>query len=308
MPIIAFIFPQQAYLPDIIAYEKYYTKKGFTILKAASTEGLQDMSYDIEWHIMGIDRARNNNNIFKIHEYASLSTPPFGRLKDFIKGSVNSTPGLRIFLNNNIYNTYHFKDGLPFFFRDMGVDKLFISYSKTPAQKKEYDYVYLGTMEKRRQLENFLKFFTDRFRQKKILIIGTPSAYLHAMFSKNDNIIFTGRVNYLEVPSLLSVCEYGINYVPDQYPFNLQASTKLLEYCACGLKIITNTYKWVNEFEHINNAKFFKIDNRFTNFFPEQIEKYYYLTPDMSKYEWDTVIEQSGVPAFLQSIFYNLKA
>jgi glycosyltransferase involved in cell wall biosynthesis len=304
MPTIAFIFPQQAYLPDIIAYEKYYSKKGFTILKAASPLHLKDIPYDIEWHIMGIDRLKNISNIFKIHEYASLSTPPFGRVKDFIKGKVNVIPAMRIFLNHEIYNTYKFKDGLPYYFRDMGVDDLFLSYRKISV-KKEYDFVYLGSMDKKRQVENFLKFFKDRFTNKKILIIGTPSTYLHSLFSNCDNIIFTGRVNYMEVPALLSLCEYGINYVPDQYPFNLQASTKLLEYCACGLKIITSTYKWANDFEKINNADFFKIDNNFTNFYPDKIEEYTYTTPNMSKYTWDTIIEQSGVPAFLQATFCN---
>ena len=307
MPTIAFIFPQQAYLPDIIAYEKFYSKNGFTILKAASPLDLKGVSYDIEWHIMGIDRIKPNNNIFKIHEYASLSTPPFGKLKDFIKGKVNVMPNMRIFLNNEIYNTYNFKDGLPSYFRDMGVDDLFLSYNKLSV-KKEYDFVYLGSMDKKRKLEKFLKFFKDRFKDKKILIIGTPSAYLHSSFSNHENIIFTGRVNYLEVPALLSTCKYGINYVPDVYPFNLQASTKLLEYCACGLKIVTNTYKWVNDFEKINQGNFFKIDNDFNNFYPEKIKEYSYTTPDMSKYSWNTIIEQSGVPAFLQQTFYNPKA
>ena len=86
-------------------------------------------------------------------------------------------------------------------------------------------------------------------------------------------MIFTGRIKQEEIPQLATKCVYAINYIPNIYPFNIQTSTKLLEYAAMDLKIITTDYWWVRNFELENNMKFYKIDEDFSNFHYAELTK-----------------------------------
>ena len=47
-----------------------------------------------------------------------------------------------------------------------------------------------------------------------------------------------------------------LNLVPDQLPYTRQTSTKLLEYCAAELPVVSTDYTWVREFERQHGARF----------------------------------------------------
>ena len=113
------------------------------------------------------------------------------------------------------------------------------------------------------RFKNFLTHFTDKFKASTILLIGDPPADLSNKFKDYPNIVFTGKVDYLKIPGLLHKCMYGINYIPNEYPFNVLTAVKLIEYCACGLKIISTDYEWVRNFEKRENAAFFYTNENF---------------------------------------------
>ena len=84
-------------LPELKAYTDYFTKKGFNTIHVHEKD-LNKFDYDIEWHFMGIDIIKSKKNVIKIHDYASLSTPPVAKAKDLIKKTFSKKPDIRIFL------------------------------------------------------------------------------------------------------------------------------------------------------------------------------------------------------------------
>lgn len=298
---IAFLLPANPYLPELKAYEKYFSAKGYRVVRVKNKKELVALNYDVEWHFMGADSVPRKAGVIKVHEFGSLSTAPFARVKDIFKKTVSQKPDIRIFLNENVKQVLAFKDHVPAVIRDMGVSAALLKTAAAPVKKK-FDFCYLGNMHPARKVENFLRFFKDRMRDSGIVMIGQPTDYLLQQFGGCSNITFTGMLDYDKVGELMTLCEYAINYVPDIHPYNIQTSTKLLDYCACGLKIITNEYGWVKNFEKERNASFFFLRDDFENFFMERIRKHHFVTPNVDDCEWETLIERSGLPVLIAEL------
>ena len=43
------------------------------------------------------------------------------------------------------------------------------------------------------------------------------------------------------------MCKYGLNYIPDEFPYNSQYSTKFLEYSVSKLNIVSNKTIFMKE-------------------------------------------------------------
>ena len=121
------------------------------------------------------------------------------------------------------------------------------------------------------------------------------------MFKDCSNITFTGNMDYYEIPGLLQKCEYGINYVPNKYPFNILTAVKATEYAAAGLKIISNKYAWIKSFEKRSGGSFFYLRDDFKNFTPEDIKMHEFIIPDMQLYDWDNIIDNTGILNLINS-------
>ena len=174
----------------------------------------------------------------------------------------------------------------------MGIDKSFI---QTKSNNKEYDFVYVGSMSKAREFDKFLKVFTQK-NNGKLCLIGNVNDSIYKKYKNNKDLIFTGKVPYSEVPRIASKAVYGINFVPDKYPYNVQTSTKLLEYLALGLKVITTDYQWVKKFENEQMCLFYKLDYYNLNFDIEDINKFAFKSNfNAENYTWDRIIEKSGM-------------
>lgn len=294
---IAILDTKKAYLPEINAYINYFKKKGIDA-KRVYKEDLNDISeYDVIWKFAGIDTVGYKEG-HVIHEYNSLTTGNLRWIKDKLKKQINVKPAARVFLNKEVKDVMNFNDNVPSFIRDMGIAKEFFMQSS----HKEYDFVYIGAMDENRMLDKILHSFKGVECNKNILMIGKPNNNLYNQFKETENIIFTGALKYEEIPQIASKAIYGLNYIPDVYPYNNQTSTKLLEYCALGLNIVTTDYSWVRKFENQENAHFYKINKNkvYLNF--DDISKFEYNTPDVMKYEWDRVLEQSKLLEFLNEI------
>lgn len=288
---ILFIRSKKAYLPEIDAYIEYFNNtsefKAFDSSKIKS--GYDLMDFNVIWEFKGLGGIKSDNQ-FVVHEYASLSTGLFPRQKDMIKSITNPKPNLRIFLNETVKQEFRFNDNIEFCFRDMGIDKSFLNKI---SNEKEYDFVYIGSMEKGRNIDKLLHNFT-RKKNGKLCLIGKPTGEIYKKYKSNKDIIFAGKVPYKDVPEIASKAVYGINYIPDKYPYNVQTSTKVLEYLALGLNVVTTDYKWAIDFEKNHDCSFYKLDdnefdineiNRFkfqSNFKPEH-------------YLWNVIIEKSKI-------------
>lgn len=280
----------KAYLPEINAYQKYFNNKtNFYFYDSSILKDFKLEDFDVIWHFMGFDT--HKTKIFTVHEYASLSTDPFPKIKNFIKKQVNVKPDLRIFLNEYIKEGFDFKDNIPCCLRDMGVDESFF----VNEPNKKYDFVYIGEITKKRKIHVLLNKFKTDFKDFKILMLGKPEKDIYDEFKSSQNIYFTGKVNYYDVAKLAKEAMYGINFVPNIYPYNLQTSTKILEYCAMNLKIITLSYNWVNSFEKKYNAKFLYIKDDMSDFDFDKIKNFDYKIPNVEELKWENIIRKSGI-------------
>lgn len=291
----------KSYLPEVKAYDYYFNnQKSFEskIIMTDEIKSYKSSDFDVLWKFPGVDYKRDFKETKIIHEYNSLSTGTNTGIKNIIKKKLNVKPNGRIFLNDCVKENFNFKDGVPNLNRDMGISKEF--FIKT--NEKEFDFVYVGSMDKGRGLKYGLLPFVSNMKGFTIILIGEPNNELYLEFKKNKNIIFTGIVNYNEVSKLASKAEYGYNYIPNVFPYNIQTSTKLLEYCAMGLKIVTTNYDWVNIFELKNKGSFLKLNSDLSNLTPEIINKFSFITPNVENLEWNRLLSNINILEFIKEI------
>ncbi|KUO58028.1 MAG: hypothetical protein APF84_18565 [Gracilibacter sp. BRH_c7a] len=220
-----------------------------------------------------------------------MSVGPFAKIKNSLKANVNPRPDLRIFLNENVKSGFDFNDCIDYCLRDMGIDERFLQI-KNP--KKEYDFVYVGSICRGREIDKFLKKFTER-KNGKLCLVGNVEDDIYKAYKNNKDIIFTGKISYSDVPQIASKAIYGINFIPDKYPFNIQTSTKLLEYLALKLKVVTTSYKWIKQFEENYNCSFYKL-NHHSEFDIEKIEKHKFISEFRAEdFLWETIIKRTGI-------------
>lgn len=232
----------KAQLPELQAYADYFRSQYHVVI---NTPEANLQGYDIVWFFMGYVRYQPQPQQFIVHEYASLSTPPFSRFKDQLKQLLNTKPHLRVFQNKTQSKLMRFNDKVPVRYRDMGLSNHF---KALPDTEKKCDIIYAGAMDKSRQLEKALDAVLMLRPHASIWLVGQPALYLQRRYQHHANIRFVGPVPNRQIPDLLNQARFGLNYLPDIYPYHFQTSTKLLEYAACGLPVIGNKSSWVNKF------------------------------------------------------------
>jgi len=296
MTSILFVRKPHVYLPEITAYRAYLAQRHPKVECFESTD-MTDYNpdeYDILWHFMGVDV--KGQGAYVVHEYNSLSTRPCARTKNLIKRTINKKPNKRIFLNERVRSDFAFHDDVPSHIRDMGIDEAFFS---VPAQKPAYDFIYVGGLNRGPLITRVLDRFTRPLADATVLLVGDAPEDMQARYQSHKNIIFQGRVDYKDVPALLGQARYGLNIMPDIYPFNVQTSTKVLEYCAVGLPVVSTDYEWINQFEAANNASFYKLSDDLGNLDMALIDAYDFQIPSVGHLKWPTVIGESGIFNFL---------
>ncbi len=285
----------KAILPEINAYKKYITD--YQIVDSRELDIIDFTEFDLIWKFMGSDIFRKLD-IPVIHEYASLSTGKFPKLKNEIKRVFNIKPKVRIFLNKNVKNEFGFNDKIPYIYRDMGIDECFFIKN----ERKNYDFVYVGSMSKDRGIVNILEKFTQDLKNSSLLMIGEPDKSIYEAYKKYSNIVFTGKLKYQDVPKIASQAEYAINYIPDKYPYNLQTSTKLLEYIAMNLKVVTTDYLWVNEFEKEREMKFYRVLNDLRELNEKNLRNFNFKNTNIKDRLWKNIIDKSKVKKQIDKI------
>ena len=299
MTSVYFEYNKNSYLPEIGAYRRYLAK--FANIETADNleySGNPNEDFDVVWRFMGLDRSAKYENT--VHEYNSLSTGILPKVKNTLKKIYNQKPIRRVFLNANVHADFGFQDDIPFRLRDMGVDTCFFETRNQNIDiQKNYDFVYMGSVSKDRGILNALDLFNGPLQKSTLLVIGNVPAEIAKHYQKRGNIHFTGKVSNIEVPELAVQARIGINMMPLRYPLIHQTSTKLLEYCALGLDIVSTRYPWSDNFAHERGADFLWINEDASNLTEQAIEKFSFKTPDVNDLNWEVVIQKSGVFDFL---------
>ena len=282
----------RAYLPELTAYLDYL-KTFHPEIDAYDSNDLSDydpLDFDVVWRFMGLDRKAIGRYV--IHEYNSLSIAPFPHLKNWIKKAVNAKPDGRAFLNPDVKADFGFNDGVPDTVRDMGIDpSFFVSAPLHP----EYDFVYAGSLDRGAVMRAFLDLFKTELKTASLLIVGNVPDDINEAYGNMSNITFTGRVPYQDVAKYIAKGRYGVNLTPDIYPMNRQAATKVLEYSAVGIPVISLDYQWIREFAVTKNAKFFTVQPDMSNLNLTALDQFTFKIPDVSMDTWENVIRRSGI-------------
>lgn len=303
MPLrIAFILGTPSFhAPEIQAYTHFFTGLGMEC-ETFYHYGPKDIrGFDIEWRLMGLDTRPRENGRMKIHEYASLSSPPLGRWKDRIKKVANVRPDLRIFLSPTVKKLSGFGEDVPFAFRDMGLAPAF--FKSCPEEEKKFDLVYSGSLDAERRPKKYIRALYRQWPDCRLLLLGSISDELRQWMRQYPNVQAVGRTPYWEVPNFLCQARFGLDFRPDVYPLNIQTSTKLLEYCALGLPVISTPYAWLQTFQQESGARFFILSRALDNLTPEAITSFDYRLPNLYNRIWEKVITRSGILQHIEAYF-----
>lgn len=301
--LIAFIHDDKSFLPEIAAYQQYFSRYNITCLLRKRNEHTK-IDRQVDWYFMGSDFTPRQPGVYKIHEYLSASTPPGGWWKDKMKRYINARPDYRLYLNTFVKDRLSFHDRVPYGFRDMGL--WLEHYRNRPViTEKKYDFIYTGTISDDMRFEKLLDHFTAGapLANRSLLVVSKHYASLQARYGTTPNIVFTGPVDQPAVRELIAQARFAINYKPDVVPYNRQTSTKLLEYGACQIPTITTHAKWIHDFQQQYGGNYFFLEPDLSNFTWEKVNGFNYAYPDLTAWSWEEQIKKSGVIAFLQSKF-----
>jgi len=288
--LIHFIRNGPSYLPEIDAYCAYIQARGHQAM-VHDTSLSVPASASVVWWFCGrvpMREAHRLRGAFQIHEYASASIPPYAWLKDQVKHWTQPRPDYRIYQNGWVRERMGFADGVPHALRDMGVAEHFFD-APSHAASPEFDLVYLGEMSRLLAFIPVLQSIDAAVRS--LLLVGDVPAGL--VKELPPNVTCTGRVDHAQVPIHLRRARFGLNLVPNAIPFKHQTSTKVLEYCAAGLRVVSNAYPWVRYFMAQHKANFYLLNDdapSLATSFGEALEAYPYVVPDMRALEWSQVL------------------
>lgn len=276
---------EKAFLPEAYAYRDYFRDHGY-ICEFVSSNSKEALNFDAVFLFHGFHPFWKKYPKFVISEYHSLSTGRFNRLKDLLKRIINIRGDLYIFLNEEVREKLWFSKKSNYITRGMGYFPELVS---NKPEEKLYDVVYCGS--DRPGVINKINHLAN---------IGLTVAVVGFDYSLNHpNIKSFGKVEAPQAMSIISQAKYGLNYTPDKFPLNIQDSTKVIEYSAAGLGVITNKYKWVNKFEELTGASFLDIDNITTY---EDVVEFNFQLPDIKSLSWFSIIDSTRIlekPPFL---------
>lgn len=300
--LIAFIHPFKSFLPEIAYYQAFFSKYGIETIVVKNKEA-ESIIADVKWYSMGIDYTKKEIGTIKIHEYASLSVPPFAHLKNKIKKTIVSKPDFRLFLNEFVKDELAFNDNIPFGLRDMGIPNNISAFTFKKNNPK-YDFIYIGSVDKGRKINKLLdKFTSGQLNKFTLLILSNNYIEIAKKYEQFKNIIFFGPVPQQQVADFILASRFAINYCPTNFPYNEQTSTKFLEYAACKIPIITTDYTWVQSFQEKYGGNYFFLNENMDNFKIENILKHKYTFPNILDWTWTSQINNSGVVNFLKTKF-----
>ena len=129
-------------------------------------------------------------------------------------------------------------------------------------------------------------------------IIGNMKNNLYNEYKKIPNVSLLGKLDLDEIIKIFNVTKCGLNYTPDIFPFNVQSSTKTIEYSAAGLGVLSNRYIWVETFEKSRTANFLYLDQLKTR---DQIYNYNFKNAYVDDLTWKNILEKNHFKEFIEN-------
>lgn len=277
---IAILNNKKSFLPEARAYKKFLISCGYYAQIVEPDEYCsKDYLVTILFH--GFHPFWRCYSEIVIGEYHSLSTGSFPKIKNLIKRVINKKSDIYIFLNKDVRRGYYFLEkSKNSIYRPMGYPGEIISECR--SENKIYDIIYAGSLR-----DGVINVIVDLAKMGfKLAVVGNKIEYIC------ENVDFFGVLDQRQVFQLIGKSKFGLNYTPDIYPYNIQDSTKIIEYSAMGLGVITNKYYWVDRFENERGCKFIDI-KKIENF--NSIHHLSFKVPDVSDLCWDILLRNSNL-------------
>jgi glycosyltransferase involved in cell wall biosynthesis len=251
---IHFVHGARSYLPELAAYQAHIERLGHAVQMHTQAHTVPDDAQAV-WWICGrvpAGQAKRFKAAVQVHEYASASVAPLAWFKDRIKQWQHPVPDFRVFQSEWVRQRMGFAgDAVPHALRDMGVPDAF--FKAQALQLPEFDLVYLGEM---RRLLHFVPLLhTLGQAGLTLLLVGDVPPALQKQLADLGHIQSTGRVPQHLVPAQLLRARAGLNLMPDVLPLSEQTSTKMLEYLAVGLPVISNPYAWAQRMAQLHDGR-----------------------------------------------------
>ena len=276
----------RACLPEVRAYQEYFVGHGFSV-SLVEQGAYRPGQVDAVLLFHGFHPFWRNYPRIVISEYHSLTVGKGGYLKDWLKRLLNVRGDLWVFLNDDVRKRLLIGDGPRVHYRPMGFYGDLVE--SAAASGKDFDLVYSGSM--RPGLSETIRRLAEQ--GYSVAVAGSDGTFEH------PNVTWFGKVDVDASYRLMARSRVGLNYVPDEYPLNVQDSTKVIEYCALGLGVLSNRYYWVEKFESERNARFMYLEDKGN---AAGLREFEFFVPDVSDLEWSKIMEKSGLARSLLGI------
>jgi len=279
-------------MPETFAYDMYFQSlNGFEPVVVSSYELALRTSAQVVIVPYGLVPIWSRRPLVLIADIPSRSTGRFRRLKDILKIALNHNPDLALFLNPYVEASKIAGRANLKLYRGMG----FRSDLVLPrGESIEIEAIYSGSLHRPGVLAEL-----NLLQEKGLNVSVVGEA------KRNDahpKIEFLGRRTIEETYSLYSKASIGLNIIPNIEPYNYQDSTKLIEYCATGLRVVTSVYPWALDFEQKSNARFFRIDQSAT---AREMRDFDYVVPNVQDWEWERVLHNAKLAESILLLMKN---
>lgn len=132
----------------------------------------------------------------------------------------------------------------PDIFRPKNSDKIRFDYKLDDSKV----FLYVGSLDKSRNLDVMISAFSivnKRYENVKLLIVGEGCdkhklEELALILKLDKKVIFTGAINYFDVPNFISAADICLCPIPPLEIFKVSSPTKLFEYMAINKPIVAN--------------------------------------------------------------------
>lgn len=235
----------------------------------------------------------------RIHEYHSLATGRLAWVKERVATSrlVPEPHGL-------IVQDGPSRDRLgprlptapPRFHRPMGIDAALFDCARGAGRTPEFDLVYCGSLDRAGLAPTIEMLARRAFR---LLCVGAVPDGFPAAALERMGVRFTGPAQREEIPRHLANARAGLNWMPDQFPLNVQESTKTVEYVAAGLPTVSNRYAWATAFAAQPGAAIHWMDDVVS---PDDLDRLAAPTLDLADREWFAMLGRLGFLAFIDAV------
>ena len=256
--------------------------------------------YDIRspWIEMSIEKGSIPKSVVLAYRRIAYLGENF--LTHYVDGFIFITEGLKKFYEKKIK-----LDSKPVDIIPSGVDlNLFSkrdpSIIRDKYNLKEDDFLigYVGGISKMRELDFILKAFKELNKTNKnykLMFVGDgdDKKHLETLVKElqvENNVIFTGRVLYEEVPYYMSAFNVGLCHLPDKLVFRYSFPMKVLEYLACGTPVLASDIEAHREIaKKINNIYLYNSIISFINKFEDVC---YEKNNNIEKYNWKNICKE----------------